>query len=493
MKIKTTDDRVVEKSDKLINVHAMVPLFLLDIFSFYVTLSYAIALRALAGFYLDFVPIFKQDPVYFISLWWIPVIFIFFIAHEGLYTKRLVFWHEARLQVKVLTLSIIVAFTIVTLGKMHRMSRLTLLSLWANSLWIFPLFRLAIKNLFTTLRLGIENVIIVGAGGTGHEVARLISNDNYLGYRIKGFLDDDPDLVGKWVKVGNKEYPVLARLSQHRRVIKQFDVSTVIIAIPSISRRKILNLNNTIQHHAKRVLFVRDLKGIGMLNIENYQLFMEPLLMLDIKNNLKVPFNIFLKRTLDITISLFLLPILLLSTVIIGCLVRLTSEGPVFYLHKRIGYRGKEIKICKFRTMYSDAEERLEKILRSKPSIKKEWENSFKIKDDPRVTKIGRFLRKWSLDELPQIFNVLKGDLSLVGPRPVVKEEIRRYYKASEVYYFMVKPGVTGMWQVSGRSTASYDTRIGNDTWYALNWSLWADLVILFKTAKIVLEQKGAY
>jgi len=143
--------------------------------------------------------------------------------------------------------------------------------------------------------------------------------------------------------------------------------------------------------------------------------------------------------------------------------------------------------------MYSDAEERLEKILRSKPSIKKEWENSFKIKDDPRVTKIGRFLRKWSLDELPQIFNVLKGDLSLVGPRPVVKEEIRRYYKASEVYYFMVKPGVTGMWQVSGRSTASYDTRIGNDTWYALNWSLWADLVILFKTAKIVLEQKGAY
>ena len=143
--------------------------------------------------------------------------------------------------------------------------------------------------------------------------------------------------------------------------------------------------------------------------------------------------------------------------------------------------------------MYSDAKERLEKLLKEDPKIKEEWEKNFKLKNDPRITKIGNFLRKTSLDELPQIFNVLKGEMNFVGPRPVVQEEIDQYYKDDAEYYFMVKPGITGLWQVSGRSDTDYNFRIETDKWYVLNWSLWLDIIILFKTVKAVLKREGAH
>jgi undecaprenyl-phosphate galactose phosphotransferase len=143
--------------------------------------------------------------------------------------------------------------------------------------------------------------------------------------------------------------------------------------------------------------------------------------------------------------------------------------------------------------MYSDAQERLNTLLKNDEAVKNEWEMNFKLKDDPRVTKIGAFLRQTSLDELPQIFNVLRGEMNFVGPRPVIQQEIDQYYKENAEYYFMVKPGITGLWQVSGRSDTDYDFRVATDKWYVTNWSLWLDIVILIKTIKVVLKQDGAY
>ncbi|SFV61331.1 Undecaprenyl-phosphate galactosephosphotransferase [hydrothermal vent metagenome] len=143
--------------------------------------------------------------------------------------------------------------------------------------------------------------------------------------------------------------------------------------------------------------------------------------------------------------------------------------------------------------MYSDAQERLEKLLLENPLMREEWEKSFKLKNDPRVTKIGAFLRKTSLDELPQIFNVLMGQMNFVGPRPILQEELDTYYQDNASYYLMVKPGITGLWQVSGRSDTDYDFRVKTDKWYVLNWSLWLDIVILIKTIKVVLKRDGAY
>jgi undecaprenyl-phosphate galactose phosphotransferase len=214
---------------------------------------------------------------------------------------------------------------------------------------------------------------------------------------------------------------------------------------------------------------------------------------LSVENNLKNRLNRFLKRTIDIVLSALLLVLLSPFLIAIALIIKLTSKGPVFFSHERVGERGKLFKVLKFRSMYPDAQERLAKLLQNDPKAKEEWERTRKLKNDPRVTPIGRFLRKTSLDELPQLINVLKGEMSLVGPRPVTKEEIEKYYGEFAQFYYMVKPGITGLWQVSGRNNLDYAARVKLDTWYVSNWSLWLDLMILVKTIKAVLKKEGAY
>ena len=162
------------------------------------------------------------------------------------------------------------------------------------------------------------------------------------------------------------------------------------------------------------------------------------------------------------------------------------------FAHKRIGQHGKEFPCYKFRTMCVDADARLKEYLAANPEAREEWERDFKLKDDPRVTRVGRVLRRTSLDELPQLLNVLKGQMSLVGPRPIVKAEIPRYGSYIADFY-MVRPGITGMWQVNGRSDTTYDERVQMDSWYVRNWSVWLDLSLLWKTVSVVLNHKGAY
>ena len=172
--------------------------------------------------------------------------------------------------------------------------------------------------------------------------------------------------------------------------------------------------------------------------------------------------------------------------------IKKEDPGPVIFKHMRVGKNGKSFPCYKFRSMCVDAKQMLEKYLRENPEARMEWERDFKLKNDPRITKSGAFLRKTSLDELPQIFNVLKGEMSLVGPRPVIKEELERYGEYVDDY-LMVKPGITGMWQVSGRSDIDYTERVLLDSWYVRNWSVWIDIVMLVKTFKVVLLRKGAY
>ncbi len=166
--------------------------------------------------------------------------------------------------------------------------------------------------------------------------------------------------------------------------------------------------------------------------------------------------------------------------------------GSAFYGHTRIGKNGKPFKCWKFRSMSANGDEILKRHLADNPEAQAEWDRDFKLKDDPRVTKIGHFLRKTSLDELPQFWNVLKGDMSLVGPRPVVEQE-RKFYGAAFADYMSVKPGVTGLWQVSGRNNTTYEERVAMDVQYIREWSLGKDISILFKTVYVVITGHGAY
>ena len=177
--------------------------------------------------------------------------------------------------------------------------------------------------------------------------------------------------------------------------------------------------------------------------------------------------------------------------VVIPLLIKLTSRGPVFYRHLRIGQGGREFRIWKFRSMYADADARLAEMLAKNPKMKDEYESDFKLTHDPRVTPLGRFLRRTSLDELPQLFNVFLGQMSMIGPRPIVQEEVEKY-GASYAGLSSVKPGITGLWQISGRSDTGYARRVEFDTYYALNWSPWLDLWILLRTIFAVLLMRGA-
>ena len=199
----------------------------------------------------------------------------------------------------------------------------------------------------------------------------------------------------------------------------------------------------------------------------------------------------FQKRVMDGLLALVAFVAFLPAFVIIPVLIKLTSRGPVFYRHRRRGKDGRELRIWKFRSMYVDADERLKAILAEGGEVAREWADSFKLSHDPRVTPLGRLLRKTSLDELPQLFNVLAGEMALIGPRPIVDEEICRYGSSYRVFS-SVRPGITGLWQVSGRSNTDYERRVALDTYYVLNWSPWIDLWILLRTFFAVLFMRGA-
>lgn len=197
------------------------------------------------------------------------------------------------------------------------------------------------------------------------------------------------------------------------------------------------------------------------------------------------------KRIFDFTFAILMIVLLLPLLVLIGVLIWCGSEGPILFRQQRIGLAGRPFECWKFRTMAPDAERLLRELLERSPEARSEWEQSFKLKNDPRITPLGRFLRKTSLDELPQLFNAVSGEMSLVGPRPIVAAELSRYGEALPLY-LSVRPGLTGLWQTSGRSNCSYPERVAFDEEYVRTWSLWNDIAIIFRTVEAVLSGKGS-
>lgn len=197
------------------------------------------------------------------------------------------------------------------------------------------------------------------------------------------------------------------------------------------------------------------------------------------------------KRVLDLSLALFAAVLSLPLFIVIPALIKLTSRGPVFYGHKRLGKRGRPFKCWKFRTMYADADARLATILAADPVLAAEYKENVKLKSDPRITPLGKFLRKTSLDELPQLFNIFRGEMALVGPRPIVEREIPYYGQDYDVFS-RIRPGITGLWQCSGRSNTDYSRRVALDIYYALNWSPWMDFWICYRTVFSIILMRGA-
>ncbi|GAB4487430.1 MAG: undecaprenyl-phosphate galactose phosphotransferase WbaP [Thermodesulfovibrionales bacterium] len=422
--------------------------------------------------------------------WWLLMVWFFFFWYEGLYSRKFSFWDEVNALWKVSALSTAGIFVIVSLGKLGAdVSRIVVVLMGCLALLVMPFFRIAGKRLFRKAGLFSRRVLILGAGTTGRLIQSALNKEPNYGYEVIGFLDDDERKVGTRVN-GVK---VHAGVDRAELYLRNCGIRDVFIAMPGAGKEKLQTLINRLQHEADNVFFVPDLFGVAVIGTDLHHFFHEQAFALSLRNNLSRPVNVLLKRVFDLVVSVLLLPLVACAALLLAALIKAESPGPVLYGHERVGRKGRMFRCYKFRTMHRDADAKLGRILRDDPAAKKEWEEYRKLKNDPRITRIGNFLRKTSLDELPQIMNVLKGDMSLVGPRPVTQEEIEQYYREMADLCFSVPPGISGLWQVSGRSRSDYSYRVGLDAWYVRNWNLWLDVVILFKTLRVVLLREGAY
>jgi undecaprenyl-phosphate galactose phosphotransferase len=476
-------------------------LIMLDVAAYYICLMLAIFSEFNIGLLFNFNYIFSADNIssflfnfnYLFSIWWIPPSMVIILLFEKMYMVRYPFWEETRAIVKSVTIAVLFVFLTITVRNfLGNIPRTVLLYLWFYMIFILPLVRYWGKKLLFKLGPWKESVLIIGLSDRAISAVEGLTKEEHLGYSVIGFLDDSASRK-KSVEIRGKSYKVYTGIKNIRKFVQLLKVETVFIATPYSDQQELTEFVNEIYKHVKRVVIIPDIKGVAIFNSELHYLFMEKLFLIQVNNNLNSTPNMVAKRIFDFTCTILGSIVLSPFFLVIALLIKFTSRGNIIFIQKRIGRNGKEFNIFKFRTMYLDAEERLEKILKSNPAAKKEWDKNFKLKGDPRVTPIGKFLRSTSLDELPQVLNILRGEMSLVGPRPVIMEEIDKYYGNFKQYYYSVRPGLLGLWQVSGRSDTDYSFRVQTDVWYVQNWSMWLDITILFKGVSTVIKKEGAY
>lgn len=343
------------------------------------------------------------------------------------------------------------------------------------------------------MNIGVEKILVVGITDSSVSLAKLINEDKYIGYEIIGLWDRNFDEPTENLLQSNFSFRMFSENNLFE-LIENRKIENIIVADTYLKDTHFLY---DLRQIAKNLFLIPESKTFFAYNSFLFSMLYSDSLVLSFRNNLKDPVNKFLKRGFDIIVSLILIlivfglfsPFMLLLVI----LIKLDSPGPILFKQERVGQNGKRISVLKFRTMYVNSNEIFERYITSNPNARVEWEKYQKLKKDPRITRSGRFLRSTSLDELPQLFNVLFGQLSLVGPRPVKDSEINKFYKESAKIYFEIRPGITGLWQISGRNQVQYERRVQYDIMYTFNWSFWLDIVILLKTLKVIVTKEGAY
>ena len=428
------------------------------------------------------------------NLWWLPFVLVACMVYEDLYQKRLPYWKEVEKILKACTLAVIFSIALLYLAKMSgEMSRTLVMITWLMTVVFIPLVRYLGKLLLVRVGIWCKPVIIIGAGKTGALVASALIREKTMGYEIIGLLDDNRKLTGLTDPKSKKNISILGTFAEAEKIISQTRVQEVIVAAPGLPPKQLVELTNRLQPFVNNVMVVPDLFGLSMNGIEVEYFFEEQALLLNVKNRLKSTLNRSIKRLFDVFMGMLLLFSCIPLLCLIAVAIKLDSRGPVFFAHERMGQGSDSFTCYKFRTMFLEGDSLLKKYLRKNPQARQEWQTYNKLKDnDPRVTGVGAFLRRFSLDELPQLINVIQGNMSLVGPRPYLMRE--RKQMGNWIYDIHVaRPGITGLWQVSGRNEIEFEGRLKLDVWYVRNWSLWLDIVLLMKTFKAVLKKDGAY
>jgi Undecaprenyl-phosphate galactose phosphotransferase WbaP len=424
----------------------------------------------------------------FLSQYYLTIIWIIVFAYERLYTKRYLFWQEAKVLLKSATISSTLIILMIFITRQQiKFSRTIVVSAWLISLFLFPLFRYYIKILLVKTNLWKRKILILGVHQTSFSILKNIRKNKTTGYEVLGFLDNDQEKIGK--KFGGVK--VIGNLSDIENITKKYQSKDLMITTPHLPRRKLKELLLKYQNISDSMWLI---PRSGDFITEGVELeVIGDVLTLYIKKNLVRPWNTFIKNLFDKVITLILIVLFLPLFLVIAFSIKLDSEGPIIFIQKRLGKGKKIFNLFKFRSMFVNSDKRLAEYLNDNERAREEWEKYKKLKKyDPRVTRMGKIIRRYSLDELPQLFNVLIGKMSLVGPRPYLYEELKEEELFTNIIA-KVRPGITGLWQISGRSELSFQDRLSLDEYYIRNWSLWLDTVILIKSIKALFSSKGAY
>ena len=427
-----------------------------------------------------------QDAERYLS--WFGLAFLglmFFLMRFQHYSDRRPFWDELGDVIRLMTSLALLDMTLVATTRWNS-SRFWWLLVWVLAVLMIVWGRMLSRYILQRFGLWIRPTIIIGSAENAVEAAIALQSEPRMGFQVAGYVDV-------------KESPPSLKL--HDRTLKNIKELEMLAFQPGIQWVIALEHSQADQREhwlrtlslwgATDISVIPAMRGVPLYGTEMAHFFSHEVALLRVRNNLRRWPARLTKRIFDTTTATILL--LVLSPLMLAIAAALKMEGGrIIFSHLRVGKKGKNFNCYKFRSMIPNADQELHNLLSNNPDLQAEWNRDHKLKNDPRISKLGAFLRQSSLDELPQLFNVLKSEMSLVGPRPIVSEELEKY-GLEKSYYLMVRPGMTGLWQVSGRNNVDYDARVYLDAWYVKNWSLWYDLAILFKTFKVVLAQRGAY
>lgn len=402
------------------------------------------------------------------------------------YFYRKTFWFELKEILRTLVIFAIIEIAVMAFTTWS-FPRLLWVLTWMLIFVLVPVIRMSMKRFLDYFNLWQRDTWIIGSGVNARDAYKAISSERNLGLVIVGFIHSEGG-----TPPGDTIYGITV-IENDLNWLTAMDKKTQFIVAVESHQSEVRNtwLRNFMIKGYRYVSVIPTLRGMPLDSTDMSFIFSHEVMIFRVQQNLAKLSSRVLKRIFDIIGSLAI--IIVLAPVLIYISRKVKKDGgPAIYGHERIGKNGHPFKCLKFRSMVIDSKEVLAELLAKDPSAKEEWDATFKLKNDPRITKIGGFLRRTSLDELPQLFNVLRGEMSLVGPRPIITAELERYNDEVD-YYLLSKPGMTGLWQVSGRSDVDYETRVYLDAWYVKNWSMWNDIAILFKTIGVVLKKDGAY
>jgi undecaprenyl-phosphate galactose phosphotransferase len=398
-----------------------------------------------------------------------------FFAARGHYTSRVPFWTQLG-DVVMATAVALAGDCFLTIAVYDNPVQVEGLLRWVLFCPTLLAFRAVVRLALKAAGMWTINTLIIASPPMFESARAALMSDPALGYRLVDAIH-----LSEAANLSDGEL-----LELIDGCGAEFVVVAVGSAVPTTERAVV----NALRRTKRQIALVPALDGLPVVGLRQHHFFSHDIVMLVSRNNLARPFSRITKAAFDQVMAALLVVLLAPLLVSIAIMVR-RDGGPAFFRHRRIGAGGRPFDCLKFRTMVQHGDRVLHDLLATDPDAAAEWAATQKLRNDPRVTGVGRFLRRSSLDELPQVFNVIRGEMSLVGPRPIVQAEVVRYGEDID-YYYETKPGITGLWQVSGRSDISYERRVRLDVWYVRNWTLWHDIAILLKTIPAVFLQRGA-